>query len=109
MTQPNLSSIQWTMMLLMVMIQSSMGMALSLSAIWSYNVKLLIIVGSTEAAIFHWFSMTALGLNLLVFSVATSTLSMQCMKVGASMHREIADQAENRRRGYGAMGFSTVA
>ena len=101
---------------MLVLIQSSIGMSLSLSAIWSYSVKLIFLIGETEAAIFYWFSMTSQGLNLIMFSSAISSLSISCVAMGTSRPRERAVLVEGetimavpRResRVYGAMGYHT--
>ena len=114
---PNLSSTQWILLLLMLLIQSSMGMSLSLSAIWSYKVKLVFLIGETEAAIFYWFSLTALGTNLIIFSSSITFLSVFCGELGMDRDRGrtvlvgggggggVELWRNEARRGYGAMGF----
>ena len=72
--RPNISSTQWMLMLLMLVIQSSMGMSLSLSAIWSDFVKLEFLIGEQNAAVFLMFSKTALGVNIIIFSSSTIIL-----------------------------------
>ena len=99
----------------MLLIQSSMGMSLSLSAIWSYKVKLVFLIGETEAAIFYWFSLTALGTNLIIFSSSITFLSVFCGELGMDRDRGrtvlvggeggVELWRNETRRGYGAMGF----
>ena len=72
--RPNISSTQWMLILLMLVIQSSMGMSLGLSAIWSDLVKLEFLIGEQNAAIFLMFSKTALGVNIIIFSSSTIIL-----------------------------------
>ena len=72
--RPNISSTQWMLMLLMLIIQSSMVMSLGLSAIWSDLVKLEFLIGEHNAAVLLMFSKTALGVNIIIFSSTTIIL-----------------------------------
>ena len=72
--RPNISSTQWMLMLLMLVIQSSMGMSLGLSAIWSDLVNLEFLIGEQNAAVFLMFSKTALGVNITILTSPTIIL-----------------------------------
>ena len=75
---------------------------------------MIFILGETEAAIFYWFSLTSLGISLIMFSFTIRMISTLCRQISrrGEEYQEIGerrgDEEQERRGGYGAFGFQTV-
>ena len=108
---PTMTTAQWVMMLMLVLVQSSMGMLLSLFSVWSYRVKLIFIIGQTEHSFFYWFAVTSLLTNLFIFSSMIRMMTNLCSEMtgrGAVDEESRRNTSGSGRTEFGAFGYQTI-
>ena len=83
---------QWLLHLLSLMIQASLGMALSAACLWSYKEKLILLMGDSNAQFFYYFSFGSLIISAVFFVKSFILISIQCSEIS------LEGQEENSRR-----------
>ena len=107
-----LTSYKKILLLLTLMIQSSIGMALSLAHLWTYSETLRILVTERQGDFFKYFCIAGFAINALLL-----TLSLLCITVMVAdlmltrgtehrMSRRLVTREE--RAVYGAFGYYSV-
>ena len=102
---------RWLLHLLLMLVLSSVGSALSLACLWAYKERLILIMGESNAQFFYYFSLVSLLISGLAFVGSFILISVQCSELSL-------DQAEtgplrrttgtNQRRAYGAFGYYSI-
>ena len=103
---------QWLLHLLTLMIQASLGVALSAACLWSYKEKLILLVGDSNAQFFYYFSVVSLIISLVFFIKSFILLSIQCSEMSLEGQEENSRRrligGNQQRRVYGAFGYYSI-
>ena len=101
---------QWLLHLLCLMIQSSLGMALSTACLWSYKEKMILVVGDSNAQFFYYFSLGSMIISAVFFIKSFILISVRCSEISLegedNSGRLIG--GNQQRRIYGAFGYNSI-
>ena len=107
-----LTSYKKILLLLTMMIQSSIGMALSLAHLWTYSQATRLMLSERQGDFFKYFCITGFGINALLLSLSLMWITVMAADLmltrGAEhrMRRRLVSSEE--RAVYGAFGYYTV-
>lgn len=101
-----LTSTQKLLLSLILLIQSTVGMALSVTNIWTYSEKLLLVVGEDNAKFYLYFSVFGLFINIIMF--VGSFISVTRMFTNSIVRRRSLSRRHGRGGVYGAFGYYSV-
>ena len=102
---------QWFLHLLAMMIQSSLGMALSAACLWSYKEKMILVVGDSNAQFFYYFSLGSMIVSAVFFIKSFIQISLKCSEIsleGDENTRRRLTGGNQQRRVYGAFGYYSI-
>ena len=106
-----LSRAKWILVLLTALIESLVGMALSISSIWVDREKLLLITTDETSLFYSYFSILSLAINIIVFMTSCALMTIQItdfiLKRDREQRRRLLYQAQERRV-YGAFGYYSM-
>ena len=102
---------RWLLHLLCLMIQSCLGMALSLAGLWSYRERMILILGEDNAQFFYYFSVVSLLISVLMLVTSFILISVQCSEMALGQGETVRlnqTEGRNQRRAYGAFGYYSL-
>ena len=103
---------QWLLHLLCLMIQSSLGMALSTACLWSYKEKMIFLLGDNNAHFFYYFTLGSLVISVVFFIKSFILISIQCSEISLEGQEEDSRRrligGNQQRRVYGANGYYAI-
>ena len=103
---------QWLLHLLSLMIQACLGLALSAACLWSYEEKLILLLGDTSAQFFYYFAFGSLIISAVFFIKSFILISMQCSEISLEGVEENSRRrltgGNQQRRVYGAFGYYSI-
>ena len=104
-----MSSTKWLLLLLSLMIQSSVGVALSLASVWVDRNKLIIITHNITD-MFYYFSLAGLTINIVMFVLCLMSLSVHLTSLMLRRHRRERRRLlyQTEQRAYGAFGYHSI-
>ena len=99
-----------TLLLLTLMIQSSIGVALSLAHLWTYSQTLEQLITERRGDFFKYFCITGFATNGLVLSLSLLWLTVMAADLLLTRGAETRTRLHRReeRAVYGAFGYYTV-
>ena len=105
-----MSRTQWMIHLLTMMIQSCLGVALSVACLWSYRERMILFIGESKAEFFYYFSFASLFISVAMLIRSFVLFSVQCAELSLTgdPDRMRLTVGNDRRRAYGAFGYYSI-
>ena len=106
-----MSKTKWILLLLSVVIQSTIGISLSLSCIWAHKVRLIVLVGESNAEFFFYFSVAGFIINLIILGTSFVSLTTHVADMIVTRQRQNRRRLlhqSNESRTYGAFGYYSL-
>ena len=105
------SKTKWILMLLTLVIQSTLGISLSLSCVWAHKVKLILLVGESNAEFFFYFAVGGFIINMIILGTSFLSLTTHVADLIVTRQRENRRRLlyqDNESRTYGAFGYYSL-
>ena len=105
------SKTKWILMLLSLVIQSTVGISLSLTCIWAHKVKMIVLIGEANAEFFFYFAVGGFIINMIILGTSFLSLTTHVADLIVARHRENRRRLlyqNNDSRTYGAFGYYSL-